>query len=109
MKLKVKKNDTIRVIAGKDKGKTGKVLRANPEAGTLVVEGINLVTKHVRARKAGEKGQKTYFPKPLNISKVMLVCDKCGDPTRVGIKVLEGDTRKKRERVCKSCNQLIGV
>ncbi len=109
MKLKIKKNDTVRVIAGKDKGKTGKVLRANPQTGTLVIEGVNLVTKHVRARSKGEKGQKTYFPKALTISKVMLVCDKCSKPTRVGIKILEGESRKKRERFCKSCDQLIGV
>lgn len=109
MKLKVKKNDTVRVIAGKDKGKTGKVLRVDPSQRTIVVEGANLVVKHIRARKTGEKGQKTYFPKAIGVSKVMLVCDKCGQPSRVGIRELRGDERKKRERFCKSCDQLIGV
>ncbi|MDO8490278.1 MAG: 50S ribosomal protein L24 [bacterium] len=109
MKMKIQKNDTVRVIAGKDKGKSGKVIRALPTKGSVVVEGVNIVTKHVRGARAGEKGQKVFFPKPLNVSKVMLLCPKCGEPARVGVRVLEGDLRQKRERFCKNCKQLLSV
>lgn len=107
--MKIKKNDTVKVIAGKDKGKTGKVMRAFPEQGKVLVEGLNLAVKHVRPKSAGEKGQKMYFPKPLTVSKVMLMCDKCGEPTRVGYRKLEGETRQKKERFCKKCKQLLTV
>ncbi len=109
MKLKIKKQDTVRVIAGKDKGKTGKVLRVYPERAAVVVEGVNLAVKHVKPRRPGDKGQKTYFPKALSTSKVMVICDKCGEATRVGFQKLGGNERQKQARVCKSCKQLLTV
>ncbi|MEK7619537.1 MAG: 50S ribosomal protein L24 [Patescibacteria group bacterium] len=106
--MKIKKNDTIKVIAGKDRGKTGKVIRAYPENEKVVVEGINLVVRHVRARRSGEKGQKMYFPKPIALAKIMLVCPKCGEPSRLGYRTLESqDMRQKKERFCKKCKAAV--
>ncbi|MBI4268365.1 50S ribosomal protein L24 [Candidatus Uhrbacteria bacterium] len=105
--MKIKKNDTVRIIAGKDKGKTGKVVRAYPAEGKVVVEGVNIVTKHARAPRSGEKGQKVFFPKAVSAAKVMLVCPKCSTAARIGIRILAGDLRGKRERFCKKCSQLL--
>ena len=97
--MKVKKGDTIQMLAGKDRGKNGKIIEVRTDAGRVVVEGLNLVTKHQKARKQGEKGQKIQMPMAVNISNVSLVCPKCGKPTRVGYKV-SGD---KKLRMCKHC------
>lgn len=106
--MKIKKNDTVKVITGKDRGKTGKVIRAYPENQKIVAEGINLVVRHVKARRGGEKGQKMYFPKPISLAKVMLLCPKCGEPSRLGYRVLESqDMRQKKERFCKKCKQAV--
>jgi len=105
--MKIKKNDNVAVIAGKDKGKTGKVLRVMPEAEKIVVEGVNLLAKHVKPRKAGEKGQKIYIPAPMHVNKVMLVCSQCGKSTRVGYRIVEGDVRQKKERICKHCKHAV--
>jgi len=101
--MKIKKDDTILVIAGKDKGKKSKVMRALPKLEKIVVEGVNIVKKHTRPRKQGEKGQRVEMPMPLHISKVKLVCPKCEKPTRVGYKVTEKD----KFRICKKCKQEI--
>lgn len=110
MKMKIQKNDTVRVIAGKDKGKTGKVVRAYPAEARIVVEGVNIVTKHARAGKSGEKGQKVFFPKAISVAKVMLMCPHCSQATRVGVRILsEQDAKQARERFCKKCTQLISA
>lgn len=103
-KLKIKKGDTVLVLVGKDRGKTGKVLAALPKEGRLLVEGRNIVKKHVRPRKAGEKGQRVEIPSPLPVSRVMLVCPSCGKAARVGIR--RGDDGR-RQRVCKKCQAAI--
>ena len=103
--MKIKKGDTIKIICGKDLGKTGKVLRILPEKGKAVVEGLNLKIKHVRPKKEREKGQRISFPAPINISNLMLVCSKCQKATRVGYKIL-GDGKK--VRICKKCKEVIG-
>ncbi|MEK7123051.1 MAG: 50S ribosomal protein L24 [Patescibacteria group bacterium] len=100
--MKIKKNDTIKVLAGKDRGKTGKVLRAYPAEERVVVEGVNLMVKHIRARKSGERGQRMYLPGRIATSKIQLVCPQCGAPTRVGIRRNE-TARASRERFCKKC------
>lgn len=105
--MKIKKNDTVAVLAGKDRGKTGKVLRAFPQEGKIVVEGVHIVAKHIKARKNGEKGQKLYMPKPLPVDKVMLVCPHCNAKTRVGYSVTVVDGKKKKERMCKKGNHAI--
>ncbi len=107
--LKIRKNDTVKVIAGKEKGKTGKVVRVLREERKVAIEGVNVVARHIKPRKGGEKGQKIYFPSPLDISKVMLVCPKCARPTRVGYQLLEGEFKKKKERSCKKCKALLSA
>lgn len=101
--MKVKKGDQVLIIAGKDKGRTGKVLSAFPKMGKLLIDGINQKKKHVRPRKEGEKGQVVSIPTPLQISNVKVVCPKCGKATRVGY-TIEKDVKK---RVCKKCKQEI--
>lgn len=92
------------VQVGKDRGKTGKVLAALPKTGRLLVEGRNIVKKHVRPRKAGEKGQRIEVPSPLPVSRVMLVCPSCGKATRVRI---QRESSGLRQRVCKKCQAVI--
>lgn len=87
------------MLAGKDRGKTGKIIEMRPEVSRVVVEGLNLVTKHQKPRKQGEKGQKIKMPIAVQISNVALVCPKCNKMTRVGYK-LAGD---KKLRACKQC------
>ncbi|NTU98609.1 50S ribosomal protein L24 [Candidatus Falkowbacteria bacterium] len=108
--MKIKKNDKVMILAGKDKGKTGKVLQVFPEKQRASIEGLNLLIKHLRPRREGEKGQRIEFPSPLNMSNVMLVCTKCGKPTRVSYQISEtagGDGKKTKVRVCKKCKQVI--
>jgi large subunit ribosomal protein L24 len=108
--MKIKKNDNVMILAGKDKGKTGKVLQVFPEKQRASIEGLNLLIKHLRPRREGEKGQRIEFPSPLNMSNVMLVCTKCGKPTRVSYKISEvagSNGKKTKVRVCKKCKQVI--
>lgn len=97
--MNILKGDQVKIISGKDKGKIGKVIKVMPKKMQVIVEGLNLVKKHVRARRAGEKGQIIEVPRPLHVSKVMIVCSKCGKPTRVGYLIKED----KKYRVCKKC------
>lgn len=97
--MKIKKNDQVKVLSGKDRGKTGKVLRIFAMEDKVIVEGANIVKKHVRPRKEGEKGQRIELPGKTDISNVMLICPKCGKPARVGYKV----SGKDKFRVCKQC------
>ena len=109
--MKIKKGDKVKILTGKDKGKTGKVLQIFESANRASIEGLNLLVKHMRPRKQGEKGQRIEFPAPINLSNVILVCSKCDKPTRVAYKYLEvmkNDVkRKKKVRVCKKCEQVI--
>lgn len=109
--MKIKKGDKIKILAGKDKGKIGKVLQVFQSANRASIEGLNLLVKHMRPRKQGEKGQRIEFPAPLNLSNVILVCSKCDKPTRVAYKYLEvtkNDVKQKRKvRICKKCKQAI--
>lgn len=101
--MKIKKNDTILIITGKDKGKKGKVLEALPKENKIVVEGLNLAKKHQRPRRQGEKGQIIEIPRPINVSNVKLICPKCGQGARVGYKIAE----KEKFRMCKKCESEI--
>ena len=106
--MNIKKGDKVQIIAGKDKGKTGKVLQVFPEKKRISVEGLNLLIKHMRPRRQGEDGQRIEFPAPMNISNVMLVCPKCGKPSRVGKKIVEVEgKRNKKYRECKKCKQTV--
>jgi large subunit ribosomal protein L24 len=100
---KIKKGDTVQISIGKDKGKKGKILKFWPKKDKIIVEGLNLVTKHSKPRREGEKGQRVKIPAPLWISKVMLVCPQCKKPTRVGFK----NFGEKKARVCKKCKEII--
>ena len=102
--MKIKKGDKIKVLAGKDKGKTGKVLQVFRSRDKVSIEGINLLFKNMRPKKQGEKGQKIQFPAPMAISNLALICPKCGKVTRVSYKKLENG---KKVRICKKCNEII--
>lgn len=99
--MKIKKNDKVLIISGKDRLKTGKVLSCYPKKGTILVEGVNLRKKHVKSKRSEEKGQIVQIPAPLSVSNVKLICVKCGKAVRVGYKT-EGD---KKYRICKKCGQ----
>ena len=108
--LKIKKGDTVRVIAGKDKDKEGKIIAVNQKNGTVVVEGINMITKHTKPSMQNQNGGIIHQEAPLNISNVMLLVD--GQPTRVGFQVEYKDLengRKKRivKRVAKATGKVI--
>lgn len=97
--MKIKKGDNIIMLSGKDKGKKAKVLSVFPEDGKVVLEGLNLIKRHVKARKQGQKGQIISKERPVSVSSVALVCSSCGLPTRVGYKLENG----KKTRICKKC------
>ena len=97
--MKIKKDDKVVVLSGKDKGKQGKVLSADPKGAKVIVEGVNVATKHQKPRKQGEEGSIIKVETPIYASKVQLVCPKCGKATRVGFKVENG----KKTRICKKC------
>ena len=105
--MKVKKNDTVLVIAGKDKGKKGKILRSIPSDNRIVVDGVNIQKKHKKARSAQETSGIVNVTGPIDASNVMVICPACGKPTRVGYKI-EGD---KKIRVCKhdGCGKSLDV
>ena len=98
-KMSIKKNDTVIVLSGKDKRKQGKVLEVMPADRKVIVEGINVVSRHTRPRKQGEEGGIIKKETPIYASKVMTVCPKCDKATRVAHKIVDG----KKVRVCKHC------
>ncbi len=100
---RIKKGDQIKIISGKDKGKVGKVVKVMLGDERLIVEGLNLVKKHVRPRRAGEKGQIIEVPRSIHISNIMFVCSKCGKPTRIGYIIRDN----KKYRMCKKCQNEI--
>jgi large subunit ribosomal protein L24 len=102
--MQIRKGDNVKMLNGKDRGKTGKVMFAFPKEGKVVVEGLNTVAKHQRAKKQGQKGQIVHKERAVDVSNVMLICKSCGKPTRVGYKI-EGD---KKERICKKCGSALG-
>ena len=101
--MKIRKGDKIKVIAGKDKGRTGVVEKAYQRSNKLIIPGVNLYKRHIKKNEKMPKGGIVDIPRPLGISKVMLVCPKCGKTTRVEYQ-LEKD---KRFRVCKKCKSKI--
>ena len=98
-KMSIRKDDLVVVLSGKDKGKQGKVLGTVPSEAKVVVEGINMVTCHVKPRKQGETGGIVQREAAMYASKVQVVCPKCGKGTRVAHKIADG----KKSRVCKHC------
>jgi large subunit ribosomal protein L24 len=104
--IAIKKNDIVKVLAGKDKGKTGKVLMVFPKEESVLVEGVNYVKKHARQTRQEQKGGIMQKEMPLHISNIMLMCKSCNKPTRVEIKIGEGENAK--TRICKKCKETIG-
>jgi large subunit ribosomal protein L24 len=105
VKVKIKRGDRVRVLTGKDRGKQAVVLAVLPNEGRIMVEGVNMIHKHVRARRAGEKGQRVTLAAPLPISNVQLICPACKRGTRVGMR-REGD---RWLRQCKQCEATIAI
>ena len=104
--LHIKKNDTVIVLSGDDKGKKGKVLEVSPKEGKVIVEGLNLVKKHVKPRKMGDQGGIIEAEGAMYACKVQVVCPACGKPTRVAHKRVQDDNGKERSvRVCVKCGE----
>ena len=97
--MNIKRDDKVIVLSGKDKGKSGKVIAADPKADKVIVEGVNVATKHQKAQKKGQDGGILKIETPIYVSKVQLVCPKCDKLTRVAHKIEDG----KKIRVCKHC------
>lgn len=102
--MHVKKGDTVMVTTGKDAGKKGKILRVLPRENRVVVEGVNKVKKHQKPSRSLPQGGILKIEAPLNASNVMLICNRCNTPTRVGKKVMEND---EKVRTCKKCGETI--
>jgi large subunit ribosomal protein L24 len=102
--VKIRKNDTVLVITGKDRGKKGKVRFAYPKEERLLVEGVNFIKRHTRARGQARQAGIIEREAPIRVSNVMLLCSRCNHPVRVGFRVLE-DGRK--VRICRSCHEVI--
>jgi large subunit ribosomal protein L24 len=101
--MKVKINDKVKVITGKDKGKTGKITKLLSKQNKIVVEKVNMKTKHIK-KTSTKPGEKIQFEAPMQASNAMVVCPHCDKPTRVGYK-LSKDAKK--QRICKKCNGLL--
>lgn len=102
MRVHVRKKDTVMVISGKDKGKTGEVLAVYPKTGKVVVKDVNVVTKHQKPNRTNMQGGITHTEAAINSSKVMLYCTKCKNVTRISNKILDDGTKV---RVCKKCGE----
>lgn len=106
--MRLKTGDMVKILAGGDRGKTGKIIQVFAKAGRVVVEGINKRTRHLRPQKKGERGEKIEFSAPLDSSNVMLICGKCGKMTRMHFKTVTEPTGKgKKLRVCKKCGETL--
>ena len=103
-KMHVKRGDTVAVIAGKDKGKEGKVVAAMPEVNKVIVEGVAVAKKHQKARMQGQASAIIEKEMPIDASNVMRVCPKCGKPARVGVKTFEDGSKAK---YCKKCGETL--
>ncbi len=102
--LEIKKGDTVLVVSGRDKGKKGKVMRTIPSERKIIVEGINMQTHFLRPTKDMPQGKITQREGPILVSKVLIICPHCHEPTRVGHKVLENG---KSVRACKNCREVM--
>jgi large subunit ribosomal protein L24 len=101
---KIRKDDTVILLAGKDKGKTGKVLTVFPKKGRVLVQGVNFVKKHARRTREDQQGGIIQKESSIAVSNLMVVCQKCGKPTRIGFTVLSDGTKT---RICRKCKELI--
>ena len=97
--MKLKKGDNVLIISGKDRTRTAKILKSFPKEGKVLVDGINLKSKHVRPKKQGEQGQVVKVPAPIDVSDAKFICPKCGKAVRLGYKV----DKDRKYRICKKC------
>ncbi len=107
--MKIKKGDSVLIIAGDDKGKTGKVLKVFPDKSRAIVEGINFIKRHTRQTQKAQKGGIIEKEAPVHASNLMLFCPKCSSPTKVAYKILEGEKggRLSKVRICRKCGEII--
>ncbi|MBI4993417.1 50S ribosomal protein L24 [Candidatus Wolfebacteria bacterium] len=101
--MKIIKNDTVKILSGKDKGKSGKVLKVFPKDGKILVENINIFKKHIRPKKQGEQGQIIDLSRPIYANKAAIICQSCGKAVKTGYRI-EG---KIKSRICKKCQAKI--
>jgi large subunit ribosomal protein L24 len=102
--VQIRKNDSVMVISGRERGKTGKVLRVLPKSGAVVIERINIVKRHSRPRGPQQPGGIVEKEAAIRVSNVMMMCDKCNAPVRVGRKIL---TDGKKIRICRRCGEAL--
>lgn len=102
--MEIRKNDSVMVIAGKERGKTGKILRVLPEKGAVIVERLNIVKRHSKPRGPQQPGGIVEKEAAIHSSNVMIMCDKCNAPVRIGRKILADG---KKIRICRSCNEAL--
>ncbi len=100
--MNIKKGDNVKILSGKDRGKTGTVLHAYPDEARIIIDGLNVFKKRARPKKQGQKGEVVNVPRPMPASKVMLVCVNCKNPTRVGFRT-DGP---RKTRYCKKCKAI---
>lgn len=117
--MKVKTGDKVLIIKGRDRGKSGKIARTMPSKLMVVIDGLNLHKKTIKAKHSGEKGRIVSVAWPMRVENIMLVCDTCGKPTRVGFRLADGSAtgakreqgdrsqRKKKVRYCKKCEAIV--
>jgi len=103
---RIKKNDTVKVLTGRDRGKTGKVLKVFAGEGRALVESINFVKRHTRQTRQDQKAGIIQKESPIRLCNLMLICKHCNKPTRVGFKVMRDGSSK--ARVCRKCKEIIG-
>lgn len=104
MSLFVKKGDTVKILSGKNAGKKGKVLETSPKEGKIIIEGLNIVKKHVKPRKMGDPGGIISAESAIYACKVMVVCPRCGKPARIGHKVYKDGSK---DRICRRCGETV--
>lgn len=103
--MKIKKGDTVLITKGKYRGKTGKVLKALPKENRVIVEAVNIVKKHTKPKKSGEKGKILEIPASIRVSNVKLICKKCKKASRISYKVVSKKEKEVKIRICKRCGK----
>ncbi len=107
--MKIKKGDSVLIIAGDDRGKIGKVLKVFPDRNRAIVEGVNFIKRHTRQTRRAQKGGIIEKEGPVDLSNLLVFCSKCSSPTKVGFKILEGEVgeRAGKVRICQKCGEII--
>jgi len=100
--MRIRKGDKVKIIAGKDRGKVGKVEKVYKSQNKVLILGVNIYKKHIKKSEKMPKGGVVEIPRPIDVAKIMLICSTCGKTTRVGFKIEKG----KKNRICKKCNAI---